>query len=563
MKFCAVLMLAMCGAATGACFGDDDAPLPGRDGGPGADGSTADGPGDRTPPVLLETDPVDGATGVAPMLAITVRFNEPVLVREPADGLRLLDEAGQRVPGTVEVDGDTLRFVPANDLALLGSYTAVVTPAITDLAGNPLPREYRVHLSVRDGIWDAAATPLEHSDTYLSHLDVAMNARGDVVVVWAQYDSPSISVWAKHYDARTSRWGASRRIEHEDASHAIEPRVAMDEAGNAIAVWQQSDDTRHQVWASRYQAGTGWEEPVRLSASDTADAYGPRVAMNHAGAAIVVWRHTEGMATQAWTNRYVAGMGWGEAEPVQVDGQPAFITGWDYTTPQVGIDADGDAIVIVLDHVYQILAVPHLASSGWGEAETLSQGSVDPFALAVAPGGHALALWSSRELPSIHAWRRDPGGASHSDVLMLGEGSDDLLRAGDVAVTPAGDGIVVWFEHRSVVRQVWVSVYASEAQGWTSPEELFPGMFIRPRMAQVRMDSRGHAHAICILSDGNDYMVLATTRRVVPGGSSTTTLYHGVEDASLAVNAQGKAVLVRAVQTADRHGMDLDAMLFR
>lgn len=563
MKSCAVLMLAMCGAATGACLGDDDAPPPGRDGGPGADGSTADGPGDRTPPAILETDPADGATGVAPMLAITVRFDEPVLVSEPADGLTLLDEAGQPVPGTVEVDGDTLRFVPANDLALLGSYTAVVTPAITDLAGTPLPSEHRVHLSVRDGIWDALATPLEHSPAYVSHPDVAMDARGNVVVVWAQYDSTNVSVWANHHDARTSRWGAPQRIEHDDASYAIEPRVAMDEAGNAIAVWQRFDGTRHQVWANRYQAGAGWEEPAPLSVSDTADAYEPRVAMNDAGAAIVVWRQTEDMTTQAWINRYVPGTGWGEAEPVQVDGQPAFIMGWDYTTPQVGIGADGDAIMTVLDHVHQILAVPHHASSGWGEAETLSQWSIDPFALAMAPSGHALALWSSRELPSIHAWRRDPAGASHADLLMLGEESGDLLRAGDVAVTPAGDGIALWFEHRFVFRHFWVSVYASAAQAWTSPEELFPAMAIHPRMAQVGMDSRGHAHAICILSDGNDYVALTATRRVAPGGLSTTTLYKGVEDASLAVNAQGKAVLVRAVHTADRLGMDLDAMLFR
>jgi hypothetical protein len=56
-----------------------------------------------------------------------------------------------------------------------------------------------------------------------------------------------------------------------------------------------------------------------------------------------------------------------------------------------------------------------------------------------------------------------------------------------------------------------------------------------------------------------------TTRRVAPGGFGATTLHEGIENASLAVNAQGKAVIIRAVQTCTGAGtrIDLDAVFFR
>jgi hypothetical protein len=77
------------------------------------------------------------------------------------------------------------------------------------------------------------------------------------------------------------------------------------------------------------------------------------------------------------------------------------------------------------------------------------------------------------------------------------------------------------------------------------------------------MDPRGHAHASWIASDGNDYQVLGTARRVAPGGFSASILFEHVENASLAVNAQGKAVLIRAVQSCDGAHIDLDAVFFR
>lgn len=569
--FCAVMMSTMLASAGCAPMGDDDSP-PVRDGGhePGtdaptadgsvADGSVADGSVDRTPPTITETDPADGATGVEPMLAITARFDEPIIVGEPADGLQLLDDAGQPVPGTVEVDGAVLRFLPADDLTLLGSYTAVVTAAVTDLAGNPLAGEHRFQLTVRDGTWEPTGTLVENSDAIYPHSpDVAMDPRGNVAVVWS-HESPHSSVWASYYHARTGLWEAAQQLEHDEAGDAQIPLVAMDGAGNAIAVWLQAHGARNHVWASRHD-GTAWDEPVRLDTSDTATADWPHLAMNDDGAAIVVWQHTEGATRQAWINRFVAGSGWGVAEPVQLLGQPAAIASAG-GTPAVGIDDQGDAIVLVVDHMYHPQAVPHRAVSGWGEAETLTQPPVTGISFAMAPTGYAFATWQALQPPRIQAWRHDPGGASQVDVLMEGSEQDGAFRPGNVAVSPAGDGITLWIQDNPRPRQIWAGVYSAADEAWAAPESVVSTVPARPRDLQVAMGPRGHAHAFWILSDGTNLRSV-TTHRVAPGGFGATTVYDRINEASLAVNAQGKAVMIRAVLACVGGNIDIDAVFFR
>lgn len=41
-------------------------------------------------------------------------------------------------------------------------------------------------------------------------------------------------------------------IETDDTGDAQFPQIAMDSSGNALAVWHQSDGTRFNIWANRF-----------------------------------------------------------------------------------------------------------------------------------------------------------------------------------------------------------------------------------------------------------------------------------------------------------------------
>ncbi len=47
-------------------------------------------------------------------------------------------------------------------------------------------------------------------------------------------------------------WGVAALIEKDDAD-AYDPQIAIDASGNALAVWAQRDGARWNIWANRYQ----------------------------------------------------------------------------------------------------------------------------------------------------------------------------------------------------------------------------------------------------------------------------------------------------------------------
>jgi len=117
----------------------------------GGGGGSGDGnpPGDTTPPALVSVAPASAAIGVARSATIRATFDEPlacatVTFSEAMDPATLtaasftLQAGAVAVAGTVEASGATATFTPAAPLAHATAYTATVTTAASDLAGNSL-----------------------------------------------------------------------------------------------------------------------------------------------------------------------------------------------------------------------------------------------------------------------------------------------------------------------------------------------------------------------------------------------------------------------------------------
>ena len=99
-------------------------------------------------------------------------------------------------------------------------------------------------------------------------------------------------------------WGTAELIETDDAGDAGVPQIAFDAAGNALAVWEQSDGIRFSIWSNRYTAGSGWGTPELIEADDTGGAECPQIAFDAAGNALAVWRQFDGVRYNIWSNRY-------------------------------------------------------------------------------------------------------------------------------------------------------------------------------------------------------------------------------------------------------------------
>jgi hypothetical protein len=120
---------------------------------------------------------------------------------------------------------------------------------------------------------------------------IAMDAAGNVVAVWEQDQAKDIfdtNIWANHFDG--TRWGTAQKLETDDISSAGGPQVAVDASGNALAVWAQATSSvPESIWAARYVPGAGWSPPELLEANSSGGSRDPQIAINASGIALAVW----------------------------------------------------------------------------------------------------------------------------------------------------------------------------------------------------------------------------------------------------------------------------------
>ncbi|MCX7000029.1 MAG: hypothetical protein NT106_07020, partial [Candidatus Sumerlaeota bacterium] len=91
-----------------------------------------------------------------------------------------------------------------------------------------------------------------------------------------------------------------------DGQDAYYPQVAMDNNGNAIITCYQSDGSKTQIFKSEYRGGV-WTHPSSLSDNISPDgqgAYLPQVAMDNNGNAIITWEQSDGSKYQIFKSEY-------------------------------------------------------------------------------------------------------------------------------------------------------------------------------------------------------------------------------------------------------------------
>lgn len=97
---------------------------------------------DTTPPTVIFTSPVNGATAVYTNQKASVAFSEEIDPMSVGGGSFTLNQGQTPLSGKLTAAGSNVTFTPSESFEKGKTYTATVTPGIKDLAGNPLARAY-------------------------------------------------------------------------------------------------------------------------------------------------------------------------------------------------------------------------------------------------------------------------------------------------------------------------------------------------------------------------------------------------------------------------------------
>lgn len=277
---------------------------------------------------------------------------------------------------------------------------------------------------------------------------VAIDAAGNVMAIWAQNDENTSlirrAIWANHF--HSGAWSGARQID-TGTEHAEHPDLGTDAIGNVIAVWSEQAGSSARILTRRFLLGDGWAGGSQTIDGGIGRAIAPRIAVAGNGTATAVWTQYDGTAYRILANRF-NGAGWSTADIV--DGNNAA----EHDMPQLAGDAAGNAVLVWMQRVGgmpQLAARRYSPSNGWaGPAVRVDTGAAQPLdhRVTLNAQGQAVLLWQegANDITSVWARHDLPGSGWVASPVRLDTGLPitDAMNSLCLASDPAGNAIALW-----------------------------------------------------------------------------------------------------------------------
>ncbi len=291
------------------------------------------------------------------------------------------------------------------------------------------------------------------NDLTTGRFHVAVAPGGSVTLL----ESTFTNVQAWRTDA-TGTWLATPDAISSERAMA-DARIAFNAAGNGFAAWRARDATKHeQVLVSRYTTGGGqWEAASVLPGSLAAltgvgyERGSPNIALDDAGNAIALWTENEAATSTLMSSRYDVDTGWAEPEPISgnllVKTLSRSALAFDGKTFVAAFTAQDGAFV----HTYSLRY--DVVEEAWGDYELRTPVAELPSLahmpeLAADQHGNLLLVWARSVELAYQRYNATLGTWSGSTSIPQGALDDALFEAGSsrmpLAMAKNGRAAVMW-----------------------------------------------------------------------------------------------------------------------
>jgi hypothetical protein len=351
------------------------------------------------------------------------------------------------------------------------------------------------HYNGRTGWSDAVQIDgMDALSVYNPH--VVVNQAGQGVVVWSQYDGVNPSVWASCYSPAAG-WSLACNINSVYLVGDAElPQAAMDADGNVTVVWRRYESAQRSIWATRYTPQGGWELAQLIENDPSGDAEDPRIVADASGSCIAVWRRCSASQCSIRTNLYRPGLGWGQAISLPLHGST------DANDLQLSANTQGAAMLVwrqTVGRYRSIWACNYQLHDGWGIPTAIvadvSCDAVEPH-VAMQSDGSALAVWRQSNSNQCGIWANQfQPGVGWGVATLIGSTRKGTACVPRVGVSDGGLAMVVWL-HADDMRQVIWANRRMPVSGWGTPTRLKARTNGEADWPEVVTDSHGNAIAL-------------------------------------------------------------------
>jgi hypothetical protein len=277
--------------------------------------------------------------------------------------------------------------------------------------------------------WIQPPVPINSARDRISYWPaIALDANGNALVQWQQVDPRGVqAVRGNKFNADTLRWCTDETLSRTNYGAASTPAVAMDAAGNALAVWPQrfatlSGQEMQGIDARRYdRASNSWQAAERIDShlSDAGGMFNPSLVIaTNTGDGLAGWLyipHPPPLTGAAEGRVY-------SASKQEWDIRPRFDRSVDPNNPRLGGTVEG--------------GYPVLASD---------------------PAGDQVALWAQSDNTAWASYLYAPGSFREPEPLRSTPGA--LVGAVTGAMDLNGHVTAVWMENPNEASSLWVARY--------------------------------------------------------------------------------------------------------
>jgi hypothetical protein len=369
--------------------------------------------------------------------------------------------------------------------------------------------------------------------------EIALDAVGNAVVVWGErpLSHELFDLHAAVRSSATGAWGAPARLSSLEWRLASGPRLAVSPSGVAVVVWVDWNDV---VRITRADLPAGpWEPSVAITGSTRPRKVDPRVAINAAGDTAVVWVREASATNESEIFAAFRTRGEGWISPYSL-GPARTPSG----APQVAVDDAGNVVVVWLAP-FGVAAATRSPSGAWTRTLTLSTLATasDPH-LTISAAGNAVAVWTTEDNGVVQA-RIRPGASGVWQPQVDVSGSEASGQG--VAMDAASTASSVW--NRMLGQRVVVEIAELAGNGPVLERLRVPRVAmvvrvrrpfsVRPVAWAARLAGGPHWH----FGDGSQ----ATGRRVAHSYSRTGRFTVTVSQADAAGEVSMSTAIIRVI----------------
>ncbi len=493
------------------------------------------------PPAVVDTSPKSNSREFSLIQDITIIFNNPMNEKSIHSETISVTENGVPITGTISCLGRVVTFSPTNYLKGNRVYRVAIAPSITDIYNISLSYTHSYTFSTKG--WQPPIA-LESFDTYAYWPRVSMDQSGNILAVWAQSDGSKNNVYSNYFNQNTG-WGTATLVESNDTEDTFLPNVKMNSAGIAFSLWRQHDAMNSNMWINKYIPGVGWQLPKVLEIYESAEIYSARLNIDATGSAMVIWHQNSSF----YCNQFTEDSNWNGVmliENINVS------SGVSYHSTMNG---NGNVLLIWFfssDGTYKLFGKHYDIVKGWEATSPLhiQSGSIGHPQVSIDEVGNGFVIWSQSDGMRNNIWisRFDKTEGWKTAELLESINEGHAINP-QIAMDKEGNATAVWKQFDGTQHNIYANRY-SMISGWGTPKLIeFDNSGIS-EFPHIAMDAQGNAIAVWSQSNGTIKQIWANRYTVGFGWGEPELLGNGsmniIEEPNpkIALNDSGKACVV-------------------